>query len=259
MAVAFLATFFVAFLAVFFAAFLATFFVFFAAPASARARSSPTASSSVSAAGSLPRGTVAFTLPSVTYDAVTALEHPHGLAVVGVLAELGERRLLLTTAPHLRLRVERLGFGHGDREQLVFRRQGCGCRRRTASGTGRTGPATPGSRGLRCRCRPTRGRLSSCSASSRVTRLGGHRREQRRPLRFLLRALLLLAELHVRAEATRSARRWAGRSRGRSPSERGPSDCLAISSSASGTVSSSGAMSGGSDAVSLSSRCTYGP
>ena len=46
-----------------------------------------------------------------------------------------------------------------------------------------------------------RGSESSCNASSSVTVSGVWRREQRRALRLLLRALFLLAELHVRTEA----------------------------------------------------------
>src|SRR4051812_48322164 len=73
-AVAFFAGFLTAFFVAFFAVFLAVFFVaFFAAflalvgAISARARNSATASGSVSSVGSVPRGTVALTVPSVTY------------------------------------------------------------------------------------------------------------------------------------------------------------------------------------------------
>ena len=84
--------------------------------------------------------------------------------------------------------------------------------------------------------------------------LGRHGREQRRALRLLLRALLLLAELHVRAEAAGERDRRRPRLGIGAELDAGPPACLAISSSASAIVSSSGAMSGGSDAVSLTPR-----
>ncbi len=65
--VAFFAVFFAGFLVVFFAAFLAVFFAALRGPISARARNNATASASVSSAGSVPRGTVAFVVLSVTY------------------------------------------------------------------------------------------------------------------------------------------------------------------------------------------------
>ena len=63
--------------AVFFltAFFFAAFFFFLAGPFAARSASSSTASSSVIAAGSMPRGIVAFVVPSVTVRTEAAVEH----------------------------------------------------------------------------------------------------------------------------------------------------------------------------------------
>ena len=58
-------------------------------------------------------------------------------------------------------------------------------------------------------------------------RLGSHRCEKRCPLGLLLRALLLLAELHVRTEPA-GQHEHGQAAFGVVPQIRGPSDCFAI-------------------------------
>ena len=103
-----------------------------------------------------------------------------------------------------------------------------------------------------------RGSESSCNASSSVTVSGVWLANSDERFGFFF------VPSSCSPSCTYGPKRPVSTNTGRSvsgsvPSAFGPAACLAISSSASSIVSSSGAMSGGSDAVSDSSRCTYGP
>ena len=189
------------------------------APSPARARKSAIASGSVSSSGSVAtrHGRVRRAVGDVR--PVPTVEHAHRRPGVGMLPELGERRLLLAAAP-------RFGCAYNASASASVIVSSCSSAARlrvSPSARLRYGPNRPGD-----------ARISRSSASmptdarqrQQLQRLverdglGRLTREERRALRLLLRALFLLAELHVGAEAPgeRVHRRARSRDRSRAPS-----------------------------------------
>ena len=87
--------------------------VFFAGPRAARSRSSSTASSRVSAVGSIPLRTVALVVPSVTYGPKRPSSTRTRRTRIRVRPELGEGRLGLLAPALLGLGEDRLGGSRG--------------------------------------------------------------------------------------------------------------------------------------------------
>ena len=225
----------------------------------ARAAARPPPSRSISA-GSTPRGTVAFIVPSVTYGPNRPSSTRTGAPVSGCGAELGDRRLLLR-APRRCLGCANSASAslEGDREQLLLGARGCGCRRRRLLEVRAVAPVLRGDLASLGVDADDAGSASSCERLVERHRVGRHRREQRRALRLLLRPSSMLAELHVGPEA-------AGRatSTGRPVSGSVPSDARAarpcsMSSSGAARPSARRARCRRAPAPSRRRAATYGP